>query len=64
MLSLGHGFKQKELGMRTLANGEEARCIAILPGEAYVEQEVEEAVNKAFMRIEPGNFYDDDDEGW
>jgi len=64
MLSLGHGFKQKELGMRTLANGSEARCITILPGEAYVEQEVEEAVNNAFMRIEPGNFYDDDDEGW
>lgn len=64
MLSLGHGFKQKELGMRQLTDGSEARCITVLPGEPYVEQEVHEAVDKAFMRIEPGNFYDDDDEGW
>ncbi len=62
MLSLGHGFKQKDLGQQVLADGHELRCIHILPGEAYVSQEVEEVVAKAFKRSEPEAH--DADEGW
>lgn len=62
MLELGHGFKQKDLGQRTLQNGQTVRCICIAPGEAYVEQEVEEVVAKALLRAEPEPTYVD--EGW
>ena len=62
MLSLGHGFKQKDLGQQSLLNGTEMRCIEILPGEAYVSQEVDEVVGKAFKRSEPEELYED--EGW
>ncbi len=62
MLSLGHGFKQKDLGQQTLADGSAVRCIHILPGEAYVSQEVDEVVNSAFKRSEPEELYED--EGW
>ncbi len=62
MLSLGHGFKQKDLGQKTLGDGSALRCIHILPGEAYVSQEVDDVVNKAFKRSEPEELYGD--EGW
>jgi len=62
MLSLGHGFKQKDLGEQTLADGKSLRCIHILPGEAYVSQEVTDVVAKAFKRSEPEGI--DADEGW
>ncbi|MBN4076989.1 HAMP domain-containing protein [Mariprofundus ferrooxydans] len=62
MLSLGHGFKQKDLGQQILADGHELRCIHILPGEAYVSQEVDEVVTKSFQRAEPEA--GDIDEGW
>jgi len=61
MPELGHGFKSTEIGMRTLAAGREMRCIAILPGEAYVEQEVDEKVGQAFDRVEPLDYDDEDD---
>jgi len=62
MLSLGHGFKQKDLGQITMPNGKEVRCIHILPGEAYVSQEIEEVVGKALLRSQPEEMYED--EGW
>lgn len=62
MLSLGHGFKQKDLGQKRLADGSELRCIHILSGESYVDQEVEDVINKAFKRSEPEERYEDD--GW
>ncbi len=62
MLSLGHGFKQKDLGAQILPDGKQLRCIHILPGEAYVSQEVDEVVNKSFKRSEPEA--GDLDEGW
>jgi len=62
MLSLGHGFKQKELGEKRMPNGKTVRCIQILPGEAYVSQEIDEVLAKAFVRTEPEDIYED--EGW
>jgi len=62
MLSLGHGFKQKDLGQQTLANGKQLRCINILPGEAYISQEIEAVVAKAMVRAEPEDMLED--EGW
>ena len=62
MLSLGHGFKQKDLGQQSLGDGTHLRCIQILSGEAYVNQEVDEVVNKAFKQSEPEELYED--EGW
>jgi len=62
MLSLGHGYKQKDLGQQQLPGGKEIRCIHILPGEAYVSQEIEAVVAKAFKQIEPDDLYED--EGW
>jgi class 3 adenylate cyclase len=62
MLSLGHGFKQKDLGQQTLANGKQLRCINILPGEAYISQEIEAVVAKATVRAEPEDVLED--EGW
>jgi len=62
MLSLGHGFKQKEMGQKILPSGKEMRCISILPGEAYVSQEIDEVLAKAIVRAEPEDTYED--EGW
>ncbi len=62
MLSLGHGFKQKDLGQQTLADGTQLRCINILPGEAYISQEIEAVVAKAMIRAEPEDMLED--EGW
>ncbi|GAV20381.1 adenylate cyclase [Mariprofundus micogutta] len=62
MLALGHGFKQKELGQKRLPNGRELRCISILAGEAYVNQEIDEVLAKALVRAEPDDMYED--EGW
>jgi len=62
MLSLGHGYKQRDLGQQQLSGGREIRCIHILPGEAYVSQEIEAVVAKAFQQIEPEDLYED--EGW
>lgn len=65
MLALGHGFRPKELGVRMLADGSEVRCITILPGELYVEQEVAAVVEKQFQQLSPvSGQYDDHDEGW
>lgn len=61
MLSLGHGFRQKDLGQQTLPDGRVLRCINILPGEAYVSQEIEAVVSKALVRAEPDDMAD---EGW
>ena len=63
MLSLGHGFRQKDLGEQTLPNGRVMRCIHILPGEAYVTQEVEAALSKALARSEADESTATD-EGW
>ncbi|WP_236075438.1 adenylate/guanylate cyclase domain-containing protein [Mariprofundus sp. EBB-1] len=62
MLSLGHGFKQKDLGKQNLSDGTAVRCIRILAGEAYVSQEIDEVVDKALKRSEPEEIYED--EGW
>jgi len=62
MLSLGHGFKQKDLGQKRLQSGKELRCIYILPGEAYISQEIEEVLAKALVRSEPVDSFED--EGW
>jgi len=62
MLSLGHGFKQKDLGQQTLADGKQLRCINILPGEAYISQEIEAVLAKALVRAEPEDI--PGDEGW
>ncbi|OIO74984.1 MAG: adenylate/guanylate cyclase domain-containing protein [Zetaproteobacteria bacterium CG1_02_53_45] len=62
MLSLGHGYKQKELGQKVLPDGREMRCITILPGEAYVSQEIDEVLAKAMVRAEPVEVIED--EGW
>jgi len=63
MLSLGHGFKQKDLGQQTLLDGTSMRCIHILPGETYVSQEIEDVVSKAFVRIDPDDL-SEANEGW
>ena len=62
MLSLGHGFKQKDLGQQRLNDGSDLRCIHILPGENYVTEEVNDVVDKSFKRSEPEELYED--EGW
>jgi len=62
MLSLGHGFKQKDLGQQTLADGTQLRCINILPGETYISQEIEAVVAKSLVRAEPEDI--PGDEGW
>ena len=63
MLALGHGFRPQELGECLLpGDSEPVRCINILPGEVYVEQEVKDVVEAAFMRINPVN--DSDDDQW
>jgi len=62
MLSLGHGFKQKDLGQQQLTGGSSLRCIRVLAGEAYVSQEVDDVVHKAFKSAEPEEIYED--EGW
>ncbi|TLS74285.1 HAMP domain-containing protein [Mariprofundus erugo] len=65
MLALGHGFRPKELGSRILPDGSEVRCITVLPGELYVEQEVAAVVEKQFQQMAPAaGQYEDDDEGW
>lgn len=63
MLSLGHGFRQKDLDEQKLPDGRVLRCIHILPGEAYVSQEIDEVVSKAFVRAEPDDLTEVD-EGW
>jgi len=62
MLLLGHGFKQKDLGQQRLSDGNELRCIQILPGEDYVHREIDAVIGKAFKRAEPDEI--NVDEGW
>jgi len=62
MLAMGHGFRPKELGECMLPGGKRERCINILPGEVYVEQEVKDVVEKAFQSFNPVD--DPDDDQW
>ncbi|EAU53910.1 Putative Adenylate/Guanylate Cyclase [Mariprofundus ferrooxydans PV-1] len=62
MLVLGHGFRPKELGECPLSAGKQVRCINILPGEAYVEQEIAAVVEKAFQSFNPVD--DPEDDPW
>ncbi|MDQ6996272.1 MAG: HAMP domain-containing protein [Mariprofundus sp.] len=60
MLELGHGFRPRELGEYVLPGGKTKRCINVLAGEIYVEQETNEVVEKAFMRFNPLEASDSD----
>jgi len=62
MLALGHGFRPKELGECLLPAGRQMRCINILPGEVYVEQEIAGVVEKAFQAFNPVD--DPEDDQW
>ncbi|MDQ6993278.1 MAG: HAMP domain-containing protein [Mariprofundus sp.] len=53
MLELGHGFRPQEIGNIELADGKVVRCINIMPSELYVEQEIEDVVEKVFQRLNP-----------
>jgi len=62
MLLLGHGFRPRELKDITDSDGESIRCIQILSGEAYIEQEVNDAVDKAMQRFNPTNSMDEEEQ--
>jgi len=60
MLLLGHGFKQEEREEVSMPGGESARCIHILSGEQYIDQEIDGVLERSFSRIEIGDSDEDD----
>ncbi|MDX8404543.1 MAG: adenylate/guanylate cyclase domain-containing protein [Mariprofundus sp.] len=62
MLVLGHGFRPQEMDACLLPDGTQLRCIQVLAGERYVEEEVNSVVDKAYQRFNPSSKADDDDQ--